>query len=286
MTANLDHPRPAASAPTAARPSLPMLTREEELRLARLARAGDQAAFDRMVRAHLPLVHAMARQYRSHGCALDDLVGEAMLGLVKGARNFDPERGASLAAYAALWIRANLQRFTLENRRIVRGPNTRNARRLFGNLRRAERDIERRDGRRADAEAVAEALAVTTAEVEEVRSVLSARDVPTSETPEQYRELRCDEASPEAAAADAESRKLASELVSSALAQLEPRMRDILVRRCLHEAPPTLAELGREASLSRERVRQIEVQARGKLRSAIAAVLATRNLPPDVLWAA
>ena len=262
-----------------------MLTQDEELCLARRARAGDAAAFGRMVEAHLPLVHAMARQFRSHGVALDDLVGEAMLGLVKGARDFDPDRGVRLAAYAALWIRAYLRRFTLQNRRIVRGPDTRGARRLLGGLRRTERDLERH-GHKADAQAVADALRVTAADVEEMRAVLGARDVATGAVSEQHCELRSHSPSPEALAVDAEHRKLASELVKDGLCRLEPRMRDVLARRCLNDAPPTLAEIGRELSVSRERARQIEAQARAELKAAVATALTARNIRSEELLGA
>ena len=281
-----DQPAPTSAARGDGRSAPAMLARDEELSLARRARAGDQAAFDRLVGAHLPLVHAMARQFRAHGVALDDLVGEAMLGLVKGARDFDPERGVRLAAYAALWIRAYLRRFTLANRRIVRGPNTRSARRLLGGLRRTERDLERCHGRKADAQAVAATLGVTAADVEEMRSVLSVRDVATGATSEDHRELPSRTLSPESLAADAENQKLASELVKDALSRLEPRMRDVLARRNLDDAPPTLAEIGRELSVSRERVRQIEAQGRTELRAAVAMALAARNIASNELWAA
>src|SRR6476469_4282890 len=78
-----------------------MLGREEELRLVRAAQGGDDQAFDRLVRAHMPLVHAITWRYRSFGLPLEDLTSEALLGLVKGVRGFDPERGVRLAAYAA-----------------------------------------------------------------------------------------------------------------------------------------------------------------------------------------
>jgi RNA polymerase sigma factor (sigma-70 family) len=263
-----------------------MLTRDEELRLTRLARSGDGAAFDQVVKAHLPLVHAMAWEYRSHGVPLDDLVGEAMLGLVKGAREFDPERGVRLAGYAALWIHAYLRRFTLDNRRIVRGPNTRNARRVLAGLRRTERDLERRHGDRPEAQAVAQALGVSVAEVEEMRSVLSARDEPTGDAHEQHRELASHAATPERAAEDAERRELAAELVSDALGRLEPRMRGVLTRRCMEETPPTFAEIARELCLSRERVRQIEGQARHQLKAVVCAAMATRKIAAQDLWAA
>jgi RNA polymerase sigma-32 factor len=263
-----------------------MLSSEEELRLARRARAGDQAAFDRLVLSHLPLVHAMARQYRAHGVLLDDLVGEAMLGLVQATRRFDPERGTRLAGYAAMWIRAYLRRFTLENRRIVRGPNTRNARRLIGGMRSVERDLERRNGTKADAEAVADALQVSPAEVEEIRTLLGARDVAVEPAAEKHRELPSQGPTPETLAADAQRRALASAVVGGALSRLEPRTRDVLVRRCLGEDSVTLADLGRDLQLSRERVRQIEVSACSQLKAVVALALHRRRIAAADLWAA
>jgi RNA polymerase sigma-32 factor len=263
-----------------------MLTHDEELRLSRLARGGDGAAFDRIVLAHLPLVHSMAGQYRSHGVALDDLLGEAMLGLVKAARSFDPERGVRLAAYAAFWIRAYLRRFTLENRRIVRGPSTRNARRVIAGLRRAERELERVRGTHADADAVAEMLHVTTEEVNEIRSVLAARDVAVGDDANRHPELRSSGASPEALVSAAQREKLACELVNGALSRIEPRMRDVLARRSLGETSASLADIGKELRLSGERVRQIEARARGELKAAVSAALSARNISIDELSAA
>ena len=81
-----------------------MLSRVEEERLARLAKTGDQPAFERLVCAHIPLVFAMASEFRTYGVPFEELLSEGLLGLVKAARDFDPERGSRLAGYAAWWI--------------------------------------------------------------------------------------------------------------------------------------------------------------------------------------
>lgn len=137
-----------------------MSSREQEHLLAVRARHGDQRAFDRFVQSHLPLVFAIAFEFRGFGLPADELLSEGLLGLVKGARDFDPDRGTRFATYAALWIRARVRSYSLSNRRIVRGPCTRNARKLRGSMRRVERDLEQRTGERAAPEAVAAALQV------------------------------------------------------------------------------------------------------------------------------
>ena len=249
-----------------------MLSREEEQELARRAQRGDHHAFDRIVRAHIPLVFAMAFEFRAHGLPSDELLSEGLVGLVKAARDFDPARGTRLATYAAFWIRALMRTYTLNNRRIVRGPSTRNARRLRSSLRRTERELEQRLCDRPDAETVARELNVSAHDVEEMREVLAVRDI-TYGNPvhEGGVEAASNEPSPEALAITADEQRTASERLRWALGRLEPRARRVLQRRFLSDCECTFADLGRELGVSRERVRQIEVQAKEDVRAAIAA---------------
>jgi RNA polymerase sigma-32 factor len=257
----------------------PLLSAAEEFRLARRARQGDAAAFDQLVRAHLRLVLATAFHFRSYGTPLDDLLAEGVLGLVKAARGYDPDRGVRFATYANFWIRAYLRRCTMENRRIVRGPSTRAARKLQAGMRKTERRLEAGGGR-ADRDAVARELGVSAFDVDEVRAALSGRDVPYDvELNGRRFELASSAPSPEALAEDREQERVYGELLESALARLKPRARRILELRCLGADASTLGDLSEELGISRERVRQIEAQAKAQVRAAIADALQAARLP-------
>ena len=256
-----------------------MLSADEEDRLARLAKKGDAAAFERLVDSHMPLVFAMVSEFRTYGLPMDELLSEAMLGLVKAARCFDPNRGPRLAGYAAMWIRAYLRSYTLANRRIVRGPSTRNARKVMAQLRKTERDLGGPNGERPDAEAVASALGVNADDVEEARNVLSKRDVPYGvEADPAGLFLASQEPSPEAVVTRADDERAATELVHRGLSVLDPRAQRILQQRYLEPKATSLSDLSRELGISRERVRQIESQAKAAVRAAIAGERDGRGL--------
>jgi RNA polymerase sigma factor (sigma-70 family) len=158
-----------------------VLAPEEEQQLAIAAQAGDALAFDRLVRAHLRLVFAMASEYRSFGVPIEDLTSEGLLALVTAARRFDPERGSRLAVYAAHWIRARLRRFTLHNRRMVGPPSTRRGRLLIGRLHRAEHELTQAFGEPPDRDAIATYVGMLPQDVEAVELALRARDVSVSD---------------------------------------------------------------------------------------------------------
>lgn len=260
-----------------------MLTQPAEHELATRAARGDERAFEQLVRAHLPLVFAMAAEYRWCGSSSDELVGEALLGLVKAARAFDPERGTRLAAYAAWWIRAHLRSFSLANRRIVRGPSTRNARKVLGSLRRTERELGQQLGHPPDSEALANALGVKASDIEDAEAMLARNDVPYGRTNEgRGFEVASDSPSPETLVADAQSRHEVATVVHQALRGLDPRSRRILSRRYLQRKTNTLAELGDELGLSRERIRQLELQAKAEVRAKIAERCSERELLSQV----
>src|SRR5690349_139593 len=107
------------------------LTAEQEAQLVRRAQQGDARAAHRLVTTHLRFVFSIADQFVRYGQPFEELVSEGLLGFAEAVRRFDPERGPRLAGYAALWIRALLRRYTLQNRRIVRPPSSRNARKVI-----------------------------------------------------------------------------------------------------------------------------------------------------------
>ncbi|MBX3269400.1 MAG: sigma-70 family RNA polymerase sigma factor [Sandaracinaceae bacterium] len=261
---SLQQLRQAASAA----PMLDLDTERELLR--RIQENGDPRALDALLVSHVRLVLSIAQKYRRHGLPVDDLVAEGNLGLVEAARRFDRARGTRFSTYAAWWVRALIRRYTIANRRIVGAPSTRAARRLLSNLRETQRRLAAELGRAATREEIARALDVSVEDVATVDAALSGRDVSLAPTPEGLViELACDRASPEETAAAAELRAHNERSVHDALERLERRERLIIERRLLDDDRETLADIGAELGLSRERVRQLELRARQKLRAAL-----------------
>ncbi len=253
----------------------PVLSAEEELALAHQAQSGSNAAFEALLRAHLRLVLTIAHEFGAYGLPLDELVSEGLVGLCEAARRFEPDRGVRLAAYGAWWIRAFMRRYTISNRRIVRTPSSRHGRKLLANLRRTQREMAQASGSAPDAHAVALALGVGVRDVEEMEAALSARDVPCGVDAEgRAVDVACPCPSPEALVADIEEQQWSVDAIEQALSMLSQREREIVKARYLTEKMSSLASIGRDLGLSRERVRQLEHQAQAKMRHSILASVA------------
>lgn len=238
--------------------------------LKRIQDRDDPRALSALLVSHMRLVLSIAQKYRRHGLPLEDLVAEGNLGLVEAARRFDCSRGTRFSTYAAWWVRALIRRFTMANRRIVGAPSTRAARRLLSKLRETQRQLTAELGHTPTREQVAKALDVTVADVATVEAALSGRDVSLAPTPDgQVIELACERATPEETAAREQARAMNERSVHDALDRLEQRERLIIERRLLDDDRETLAHIGDELGLSRERVRQLELRARQKLRAAL-----------------
>jgi RNA polymerase sigma-32 factor len=253
----------------------PMLDYRTERDYARRVRAGDPEALAALLASHLRLVMSIAQRYTRHGVPLEDLIAEGNLGLVEAARRFDAEKGIRFSTYATWWIRAVIRRYTLANRRIVPAPSTRNGRRLISVLRETQRRLTAELGCVPSRERVASELGVSPDEVAMVEGALGGRDVPLtpSEGGPSF-ELVAEVASPEEQAAERElyARKVAS--VGAALERLDRRERTIVEKRLLEDEADTLADIGDSLGLSRERVRQLELRAKQKLRDALLEAVA------------
>ena len=256
--------------------SVPMLSAEEEYELAtRLREHNDLDAARRLVLSHLRFVVHIARGYAGYGLPLGDLIQEGNVGLMKAVRRFDPRVGVRLVSFAVHWIRAEIHEFVLRNWRLVKVATTKAQRKLFFNLRKAKRHLGWLT--KEETEAVARDLGVSPHEVTEMEQRLAGQDLSLDPDPtddEDYAPiayLPAPNADPADAIEEDDWAANAHDRLDGALERLDPRSRDILTRRWLTENKATLHELAAEYNVSAERIRQIEANAIGKLKSMMAA---------------
>ena len=254
---------------------VPVLTREAELELARQLRDhGDLEAARQLVFSHLRFVVHIARGYHGYGLPLADLVQEGNVGLMKAVKRFNPDVGVRLVSFAVHWIRAEIHEYVLRNWRLVKVATTKAQRKLFFNLRKRKKNLAWLTAE--ETAAVARDLNVDPAEVTEMEKRLSARDVAFDPLPDADDEdgafspasyLPAYDADPAQFVERAETEEDTSSRLKAAVASLDARSRDILVRRFLAEDKATLHELAAQYNVSAERVRQIEANALKKLRN-------------------
>ena len=260
---------------------VPMLTPDEEIRLAREFRDNDNLdSAGRLVMSHLRLVVAVARNYLGYGLPHADLIQEGNIGLMKAVKRFDPERGVRLVSFALHWIRAEIHEFVLKNWRLVKVATTKAQRKLFFNLRSMKQGLGTMSQDQVGD--IARALNVKREEVSEMETRLSGGDIALEGRIDDGEE----EFAPIAYLADTDSEPtqvlqrreydtLQSEGVLEALQDLDPRSRRIVEARWLNEdqdgkvGTSTLHDLAQEFGVSAERIRQIEAKALQKMRSAL-----------------
>ena len=261
----------------------PLLERDHEADVARRWLADhDTAALHELIESHARLVVRIAAGFRSSGLPLADLVQEGNIGLMEAADRFDPERNVRFSTYASWWIVAAIQNYILRNASIVRAATTPKQRRLFFNLRRLRaRNGASFDGRLTDADRtrLAEQLGVTVAEVEKMEAHLARPDqslnatVGQEDSLEQQDLLADSGPTPEDIVIDVNRVEARSSYIKAALAKLSPRERDIIASRYLDDRRTTLAEIGEEYGVSKERIRQIEGRALQKLHAALSQIV-------------
>jgi RNA polymerase sigma-32 factor len=259
----------------------PMLSAEREQELARSWRdARDQMALRALIGSHLRLVIKIARGYAGYGLPLADLVSEGNVGLMQAAEKFDPGRGFRFSTYALWWIRASIQEYILHSWSLVKMGTTAAQKKLFFNLRRIKSrlaELEQGDLPREVVAKIATELDVPEGEVIEMNRRLAAADTSLNaplgvEGDSEWLEMLPDERpSQETRIADAEEMRLRRHSLDHALKQLKPREREIIFARRIQDEPLTLEELSHRYAVSRERIRQIEVRAFGKLQRAMRA---------------
>lgn len=257
----------------------PLLSREREFELAKAWREeGDERALHFLIRSYMRLVVAVAAKFRHYGLPMSDLVQEGSVGLMQAAARFEPEREIRFSTYATWWIRSAIQDFILRNWSIVRTGTTAAQKSLFFNLRRLRAQIEEAGGERLTPEGrlkIARALKVDTREVEAMEARLSASDQSLNagigeEGDDEWQDFLSDERpSPEEHVVLSHDGAVRSRWLREALGELDRRERTIIEARRLTDEGATLEELGHRLGVSKERVRQLEHRALGKLRKSI-----------------
>ena len=251
---------------------IPLLSREEEVELARRVAVGDEAAKQRLIESNLRLVVQVARRYLNRGLPLSDLIEEGNLGLMRAVEKFDPSRGVRFATYATWWIRQAVSRALANQARTVRLPI--HVQILLGRYVKEQQRLTQVLGRPPSAAELAKALGTTeeqVGELEELRQQPLSLDAPAPSATRRLGDVIADPTTDPPTALTRLFRARAD--LVAVLDDLAPNERTVLRRRFGLEGdePETLEAIGQRLGLSRERVRQIESGGLRKLRALLGA---------------
>ncbi len=261
----------------------PMLERDEEFMLAKSwVEKGDTSAAERMVTSHLRLVAKIAMGYRGYGLPIGEVISEGNVGLMQAVKKFDPDKGFRLSTYAMWWIRAAIQEYVLRSWSLVKMGTTAAQKKLFFNLRRLKGEMKAVEDGDLTPENVAKIATTLNVKEEEVHSMnrrmsnggdasLNVTIGGEDGTAEWQEWLEDETDSQEEMLGQSQEHDERMELLQNAMADLNARERDIIMKRRLSDSPMTLEDLASIYDVSRERIRQIEGRAFEKLQQAMLA---------------
>src|SRR6476469_3417849 len=260
--------------------SIPLLTRQQEIELARKIKKGDAVARERMINANLRLVVTIAHDYADLGLPLLDLISEGNIGLTKAVERFDPAKGGKLSTYAAWWIKQSIKRALANQSKTIRLPVHLDDK--ISKMRRVSLQMSEELGREPTDDEPGEAIGFAAAKVSQLKTVSirpASLDAPISyDDSTEFGEIVGDEEArtPFELLRDKSLRNEVGRL----LEVLDDRERKIIFSRFGLDGgkPKTLEEVGKKFGVTRERIRQLQNIALSKLRRA----LAKKERPIDI----
>lgn len=271
---------------------LPILSVEEERKLAmKWFETRDREAGQQLVLSNLRFVVKIAKEYSRFGFKMQDLIQEGNMGLLHAVDKYDPRKGYRLITYAVWWIRAYIQSFILNSWSIVRTGTTRVQRRVFNGLKKATNRIAALDSSQpVSNKLLAKELDITENQLKETMGLMKRRDVSLEQplAPNQYDNLTFGDTLSDTSES-VEDKVIREDMqdkvrgfLNDMYDEITPRERFLLEHRILAETPKTLEEIGEEFGITRERVRQLEVRLKEKLRLAFEKDSNVKKITPDI----
>ncbi len=262
----------------------PILSQEEEYRLAvKYQQTKDQEIAKILVTSHLRLVVKIVSKYKGYGLSTAEMISEGNIGLLYAIEKFEPEKGFRFSTYALWWIRATVQKYILNSWSLVKIGTTAAQKKLFFNLRKIKNRLNLSDDRDLSLDVldkIAGTLDVSVQEVTDMNMRLKSHDGSlntvvdvSGDSGAEWMDFIADsKPSQEETLAYRETMKYRKQLFNKALVVLNKREKDILFKRRLMDRAVTLDDLSKAYGISKERVRQIEINSIKKISKAIEAV--------------
>jgi len=268
----------------------PMLSAEEEYMLAKSWKdRGDLKSAQKLVTSHLRLVAKIAMGYRGYGLPVSEMVSEGNIGLMQAVKKFEPEKGFRLTTYAIWWIKASIQEYILRSWSLVKMGTTTAQKKLFFNLKKIKNQLSPNNTGDLNTEHVEEISKRLNVKKEEVVSMnrrmlgkeKSLNDPIKDESGTEWQDwIVDDKVDQELKLSHKQEFDQRKKLMDDSMNILNPREKDILTARRLSDNIATLEDLSKKYNISRERIRQIETKAFGKLQKAMLNAAKSNNLLP------
>lgn len=242
----------------------PLLTAEEEIRYSRSALKGDEAARKQVIVSNLRLVVKISGRYLNRGLPLLDIIAEGNLGLIRAVEKFDPERGFRFSTYATWWIRQNIERAIMNQARTIRLPI--HVHKEINVYRRAARRLQQELDRVPSTDEIAESLEREPKQVDRMLAYHEQKVTSSTVKSDDDGERSFVDFLPDESVSDCgeecQARDIDS-LIESWLERLSEKQREVVLRRFgLHDhEPATLEQVGAAIGLTRERIRQVQMEA-------------------------